>query len=449
MAHFDFSHALRETPSTAGRSTPKSAPVFAPIIIAFIVFSAFLSSCTRPEHNLGLGLQPQSELLSISQDTILITLKTVVADSIRSDERGLSLLGSNFDPVSGFTSAWFSTELRLSETGFSFGENAVADSAALILRHVANSAYGINYPQQLTVEVLVDSLAIDSSYYTTDRFTTDQIDIAAAGPYVIMHPSEDIYLGDDTLSPQIRIPINVDFAQGIVDADTAVFASNDAWLEHLPGLTVRSVSGGGGIVGLDGISGASGLRIFYHNDTDTTSYDFPINANCARVNQFRHQWSGDYAALNDSLEIAGDQQLCLYGAAGSFIAMTIPGIDGWDSIPGRVINRAELFLPVDESFRSKLPHPAKLTAILKDPEGGFSLAPDLFGLASNYGGVYDSERGGYVLNLPRTVQQRLTGVVEQNEILLYSELSSVALEQVVFGGTNAGIPAVLTITYSD
>ena len=197
------------------------------------------------------------------------------------------------------------------------------------------------------------------------------------------------------------------------------------------------------------ISGASGLRIFYHNDTDTTSYDFPINANCARVNQFRHQWSGDYAALNDSLEIAGDQQLCLYGAAGSFIAMTIPGIDGWDSIPGRVINRAELFLPVDESFRSKLPHPAKLTAILKDPEGGFSLAPDLFGLASNYGGVYDSERGGYVLNLPRTVQQRLTGVVEQNEILLYSELSSVALEQVVFGGTNAGIPAVLTITYSD
>jgi hypothetical protein len=70
-------------------------------------------------------------------------------------------------------------------------------------------------------------------------------------------------------------------------------------------------------------------------------------------------------------------------------------------------------------------------------------------LASNYGGVYDSERGGYVLNLPRTVQQRLTGVVEQNEILLYSELSSVALEQVVFGGTNAGIPAVLTITYSD
>lgn len=449
MARIYFSHTLRKNPSTAGRSTLTSVQHFTPIILAFVLFAATLSSCTRPEHELGLGLQPQSELLSIGQDTLEIILRTAVADSIRSDERGLSLLGNSFDPISGFTSAWFTSQLRLTETGFSFGENAVADSAALILRHVTNAAYGNSFPQQLSVEVLVDSLAIDSSYYTTDRFATTQINIAASSPPVVMHPGQDLYLGDDTLSPQVRIPLDISFAQGLVDADTAVYVSNDAWQKHFPGLTVKSSSGGGGIVGLDGISGASVLRIYYHNTLDTTSYDFAINANCARVNQFSHQWSTEFAALNDSIAIDGDQELCLLGAAGSFISMTIPGIAGWDSIPGRVINRAELFLPVSRVNQSKLPRPTKLTAILKDPDGGFSLAPDLFGLASNYGGQYDSDRGGYVLNLPRTIQQRLTGVIEQNEILLYSELSSVALEQVIFSGTEADAPSVLVVTYSD
>jgi hypothetical protein len=90
-----------------------------------------------------------------------------------------------------------------------------------------------------------------------------------------------------------------------------------------------------------------------------------------------------------------------------------------------------------------------LTAILRDPDGGFALAPDLFGLATSYGGQYDAERGGYVLNMPRTIQQMLTGALEQREILLYSELSSVALEQLVVSGHDTENSATFVITYSD
>lgn len=452
MAFFTFSQPLRENPSTAQRT---SFVAFAYTFTAWAACSlalVALSGCIRPEHNLGLGLQPASELLSLHQDTVQLELATVAADSVRSDERGLSLIGTSYDPVSGLTKAWFSTQLRLSETGFTFGENATADSAALILMHVSNAAYGANHPQYLEVEQLVDSLSIDSSYYTTDRFDTHGINIAiAAEQPIAMHPQDPYYLGDDTLTAQVRIPLQLEFAQAIVDADSTVFQDNAHWLEYFPGLRVRSVSGGGGIVGIDGISGASMLRLYYHNDSDTSSYDFPINANCARVNQFHHNWSSAYVGLNDSLEVAGDQELCLLGGGGSFLLVKIPGIQGWDSdsLTGRAVNKAELFLPTVQGNSSKLPLPNKLTAILRDPDGGFALAPDLFGLATSYGGQYDAERGGYVLNMPRTIQQMLTGALEQREILLYSELSSVALEQLVVSGHDAENSATFVITYSD
>lgn len=411
-----------------------------------VVLSTLTTGCRKPDGNLGLGLQPDGEILDLFSDTLAFSLDMVPVDSLRSDERSRLLLGNLIDPISGRTSAFFSTELRLSQTSIDFGTNAVCDSVEFVLRF-NGPAYGFNQPQYLVVEQLADTLSIDSVYYTIDRPETvpGNLVVPSAQP-VQMHPLESVYVGDDTLSPQVRILLDPLFGQGLMDADTAVFASNDAWRAHFRGLQVRSESIGG-IVSLEPNSGVSFLRLHYHNDEDTTTYSFVVNSNAARVSQFEHSWPSEFAPLNDSLATSETERVVLSGCAGSYLRLDLTGIDSLDAPDGAVINRAEVVLPVNGEL-SKLPRPGTLTTFLKSETGGLELAPEAAAAGVTYGGTYDETRNAYILNLPVYAQRRLNGVESRPYVYLYSELSSVALEQVAFDTPVATANASFVVTWS-
>lgn len=411
-----------------------------------VVLSTLTTGCRKPDGNLGLGLQPDGEILDLFSDTLAFSLDMVPVDSLRSDERSRLLLGNLIDPISGRTSAFFSTELRLSQTSIDFGTNAVCDSVEFVLRF-NGPAYGFNQPQYLVVEQLADTLSIDSVYYTIDRPETvpGNLVVPSAQP-VQMHPLESVYVGDDTLSPQVRILLDPLFGQGLMDADTAVFASNDAWRAHFRGLQVRSESIGG-IVSLEPNSGVSFLRLHYHNDEDTTTYSFVVNSNAARVSQFEHSWPSEFAPLNDSLATSETERVVLSGCAGSYLRLDLTGLDSLDAPDGAVINRAEVVLPVNGEL-SKFPQPGTLTTFLKSETGGLELAPEAAAAGVTYGGTYDETRNAYILNLPVYAQRRLNGVESRPYVYLYSELSSVALEQVAFDTPVATANASFVVTWS-
>ena len=113
-----------------------------------------------------------------------------------------------------------------------------------------------------------------------------------------------------------------------------------------------------------------------------------------------------------------------------------------------MINRAEIVLPV-EDLRSKLPRPATLTAFMKGVNGGLELTPEAGSPGVTYGGTFDPDRNAYVLNLPVYAQQRLNGEETRPYVYLYSELSSVALEQVVFRTTISSPDAAFIVTRSE
>lgn len=411
-----------------------------------LVLTAVATGCRKPEGNLGLGLQPDGEILDLFSDTLAFSLDMVPVDSLRSDERSRLLLGNLIDPISGRTSAFFSTELRLSQTSIDFGTNAVCDSVEFVLRF-NGPAYGLNQPQYLVVEQLADTLSIDSVYYTIDRPETVPGNLVVpSGQPVQMHPSESVYVGNDTLSPQVRILLDPLFGQELMDADTAVFASNDAWRAHFHGLQVRSESVGG-IVSLEPNSGVSFLRLHYHNDDDTTTYSFVMNSNAARVSQFEHSWPPEFAPLNDSLATSLTDRVVLSGCAGSYLRLDLTGLDSLDAPEGAVINRAEVILPLNGE-RSKLPQPGTLTTFLKSETGGLELAPEAASAGVTYGGTYDETRNAYILNLPVYAQRRLNGVETRPYVYLYSELSSVALEQVAFDTPVATDKASFVVTWS-
>ena len=405
------------------------------------------AGCRKPDSNIGLALQPEEELLALRTDTVSFSLAMVPVDSLRSDERSRLLLGSTINEVSGLTEAWFSTELRLSQTSVDFGDSPVCDSVVFTLKH-NGPAYGRNFSQKLRVEQLMDTLSIDSSYYANDRQMTTGVNLVdPLRQPTQMHPLEPLYVGNDTLSAQVRIMLDPMFGQSILDADTTVFSSNSEWRKWFRGLSVRSEYSEGGIVSLEPNVGVSYLRVHYHNTTDTTSYDLVINSNAARVGHFRHEWPAPYADLNDSLPVVGTDQVVLMGAGGSYLRLDLHGLDSLDAPEGAVINRAEIELPVDLT-PSKFQRPNFLTAFLKSESGGIELAPEATSPGVAYDGNFNADRNAFVLNLPIYAQRRLNGEDSRQYLYLYSELSSVALEQLVVNTPESEVPATMVVTWS-
>lgn len=421
---------------------------FARVAILVLVASVSLFSCRKPDSGIGLGLQPEGELIDLRTDTLSFALEMVPVDSLRTDERSSLLLGNTLDPISGLTSAFFSTELRLSQTSKDFGTNPVCDSLILSLRFNGPS-YGLNFDQVLRVEQLADTLSFDSVYYANDVPPTLQTNLSlSSGQPVQMHPTQGVIVGTDTLSTQVRIPLDPSFGQNLIDADTSVYATNDAWRAWFKGLQVRSVSGGGGIVRLEPNAGISFLTLHYHNTEDTTSYNFVINANAARVSHFQHSWPAEFGRLNDSLPTENASRVALVGAAGSYLRLDLSGLDSLDVSDGTVINRAEVVLPLDDT-PSKLPRPLSLKPFLKAPGGGLELTQDEFAAGVTLGGVFDETRNAYVINLPIYAQKRLNGEETRPYVYLYSELSSIALEQVVFHTPLSTSEAAFVVTRSE
>lgn len=405
------------------------------------------SGCRKPDGNLGLELQPEEELLALRTDTLPFQLAMVPVDSLRTDERSRLLLGATQNPYSGLTEAWFSCELRLSQTSIDFGQSPVCDSVVFVLKHNGPS-FGLNYAQKLRVEQLTDTLSIDSSYYAVDVIPTTGEDVAdPLRQPVQMNPIQSVYVGNDTLSPQVRIMLDPDFGQDILDADSLVFSSNDEWRKWFKGISVRSEYPGGGIVSLEPNAGVSYMRIHYHNDTDTTTYDLVLNSNASRITHFRHEWPSPFDALNDSNAVEGTEQAVLLGGGGSYLRLDLSGLDSLDAPEGAVINRAEVILPVDLT-PSKLLRPSILTAFLRREAGGIELSPEATSPGVAYDGTFDEERGAYVLNMPVYAQRRLNGEETRPFVYLYSELSSVALEQVVFETPLSNNPAQFVVTWS-
>lgn len=415
-------------------------------LFAFVALCA--AGCRKPDGGLGLGLQPEGELLDLRTDTLPFAIDMIAVDSLRTDERSRLLLGTTIDPISGLTSAYFSTELRLSQTAVDFGTTPLCDSVEFILRFNGPS-YGLNSDQYLVVEQLSDTISIDSAYYAQAIPATIPINLVDAGSQPVqMHPSRELIVGNDTLSAQVRVMLDPGFGQSLLDADSAVYASNADWRAWFKGLQVKSESGGGGIVSLEPNAGVSYMRLHYHNTTDTTTYDFILNANAARIGHFRHVWSPEFQALNDSLPTSETERVALVGAGGSYLRLDLSGLDSLDAPEGAVVNRAEVVLPLVDA-PSKLPRPAILTAFLKNESGGLELAPEAGAPGVTFGGAYDATRNAYVLNFPVSAQRRLNGEEARPYIYLYSELSSIALEQVVFKTPVSTSEATFVVTWSD
>ena len=424
------------------------------IFSLLILFSLFVfAGCKKPDSSIGLGLQPESDMLTLYYtDTLTLDMVTVKEDSLATDELSTGVLGTVFHPRFGDVSASFATQLRLSATNVNFGENPVIDSMYMSLRF-SGDAFGTLTPHSIMITELIDALALDSTYYSNfDPETAHDDLVDPLQTPVSLNPTGDVITGEDTLTSQLRVDLNPTLGQTFLDQDTSVFSSNENWLQFFPGIVVSSNSGQGA-AGIDISSGLSIVRMHYHNDTDTSFYDFVISPLSARVNMFHTDFAGNLAPftnpIDENLNIPGDEMLYVLSSSGLKIKMFIPHLEAVnDTLSAeRAVQKAELILPLDESFYdARYPAHEQLFILTEDENGNLISTPDQASLGVNIDGFFDPVAKEFRFNISRTVQQilnRNTGVGFGNfspdryvpPLYIVSTRAGISIQGVVIRGT--------------
>ncbi|HIA37215.1 MAG TPA: DUF4270 family protein, partial [Flavobacteriales bacterium] len=172
------------------------------------VFGVFVfAGCEKPGV-IGLDVHPEADQFNVLfSDTSTLVAKTILEDSIRTDEPILNLLGAYTDPVFGYTAASFYTQFSMTTNNVGFGSSFVPDSLVLTIGYVGS--YGPS-PSAQTVNVyrLTEDIYEDSAYYSNRDFAYDPLELAS----VSIAPVDE-----DSV---VRIKL---------DGSNSVFSSNDSF----------------------------------------------------------------------------------------------------------------------------------------------------------------------------------------------------------------------------
>ena len=410
-----------------------------------------LWGCTKPQTDIGLGLRPPTDSLQVRViDTATVVFQTVREDSLETDELSTGLLGQVYLPDFSQVTAGLVTQLRLSATDINFGVNPVADSMFLQLRYTGDT-YGRLLPQHFSVQPLSDSLSLDSTYHSNLAVETTGVEWVADsfGPWAF-EPITDLFVGNDTLAPQLRLPLSLDAAQSILDLGSASFDNNAAWFDAVPGIAIQHAGGGHGIAALDINSGLSVMRLHYHNDNDTAFYDFLISPLSARVNVFQHRFTQGLADFNNPqiTELDGAMRSHVLAASGCKTRVTFPHLATLVDSTGHAptILKAELTVPVESEWGLKPGNPQdQLFVFLEREDGSFGSTPDQ-NAPIPIGGEFDAAQNAYVFNMTSTVHRFMQGDLVGRNLYLVSNKAGISVAGVVLHGPEHDTPAKLTIT---
>lgn len=415
-------------------------------LLLFVI--AGLWSCETSD-KIGLEITPPGERFKYYIDTTsTIRVSTLRQDSLTTEKRERSLLGSMKDPVFGHSSAGILTQLRLSSNEVDFGEEAVLDSVVLLLKY--QGGYGdTTVLQNIKVYELEESLYFDSTYYSnidaTKYYSESGI---VADMEFLPNPSGD----------SLAIRLDESLGEKILFAEDAELKDNTSFLEYFKGLYLRSmpVDQEGSVMYFNLAGGKSRMTVYYQNsEEDSLQYEVVINSNCTYLNTFEHDYTGSEseASINDSA--AGSGNFYIQSMAGLRAHVRIEFSDTLMqlSYDGIAINKAELIMPVSREYIvDNKPVPGSLQVFNAKEDGTNEFIGDLFLGEEYYGGFYDKANSTYSFNIARYIQDLLDPQVvsrlANTGLFIVVKDARIAANQVVLKNDPQGEKIRLEITYT-
>lgn len=422
--------------------------IFAALIV---VAGLIIAGCEEDPSDLGLGVQPGDDLDIFTTDTVSVYAYSYLMDSLRTDETEFSFIGSHYDPTFGVTTASTYSTFSLSASSHEFGSNAVLDSLVLMMQY-ENYSGDTTTPQTFHAYKLEGEIVADSLYYSNQTFEYDENTDYAGGVQFYPHPTDSVTIDTNKYRAHARIRLSDDLGEYLMAADESVMESTTNFMEYFPGLVLtvdkETQPGAGSILAYNLRAEQSALRLYYHNDEDTTSFDYVVGSATPRTIHYNHY---EYEEASEEFKqqvIDGDtslgaQKVYLQSMGGVRTKIVIPDLPQTDK--PMIINDAQLIAKHQDNASYDVP--SSLFMIGSDTTGTLYELQDSAEGGSYFGGAVEGNE--YSFRLSMFTQGLITGRAKGNTLILGIPSEASSMGRLILNGHEAeSEPLKLKIVYT-
>lgn len=447
------------------RKVLKLSATFFGLIILF-------SACKKEKSAVGSDLDNQNLNFQVT-DTFTILTHSEFLDSMESDETAIGLLGAYHDPKFGGVNCGIVTQIVPDNITNDFPDvgEVIMDSVVLALRFSSINYYA-NY-EDISVQVYeIDNLLErdDQVYYSFEEPTIIGENLTYTEPMIVTPDIvADQIVGDDTLSPHLRIRLKDELGISFIEAGNAGLLNENFQTNTFKGIYIRvdvpdapkfGLNSGEGMVLYFSLEDAlSKITMYYHTvDDEYDRFDFDINSTTARYNRIEYDREGTQVALAEDNPEIGEEIFYVQGG-GIRGVIEFPHIldfykDSLGENKPRVINRAVLVLPIQD-YQPDVFNPTSRLFIARIIDAQLSTFTDDYGFGSSVADnsvTYDESAKEYRFTMTQEIQGLLNGDFENNGYRIYSpSFFASTIERIIFNGPQSPLKnkARLEITYTE
>lgn len=431
-----------------------------------LIFGLLIIGCNKESDIIGLGIQPPSDLLNASFfDSTSIVTYSVIDDSLRTDKLSQNVIGFLNNNETGNTQAGVAFHLFPSSRNVKFGENAILDSAFLIISiraHMGDTLAPVNFG----LYEINDAIYADSNYYPNSNVNFIHKNLISGNSNFTIKPTTVTIENNVAIMPHIKIPISKSWIENKIMAKSnqPELFDNESFVQYLKGLylVAQSASKGGFVTSIDLKASMSGLVLHYKNDEkDSLTYTFVVGDKAARFSTFNHfdfihasSHFKQQVLMNDTN--SGAEKIYLKALGGTNVRIQFPNIKETFKNQRIIINKAELVLtPYNRVYGSYFV-PSKITLSKVKSDGGYQFLPDdaIFEGEQYFGGEFNTSTQEYRFRITKYIQNLIQNDEADYGLSLFITGRGVRGNSVVLTGNNPTNPAVaskrmrLEITYS-
>jgi len=278
----------------------KSYPIILLSLLSFLFFS-----CNDDLTDLGVGIRPLSDSISIGTDVFSVSTKSIPVEYIISRPDSF-LLGSYYDNKFGTLQADIFAQLQ-GPIGVSFPvvPNAAPDSAILYLYY--QSWFGDSYsPMEVNIYEMNKSTFEYSTPYPSNLDPTVYTDHSILLGHRIFSAKDATQTRSDSTS--IIFKLTDEFRNRFFKVFSTKFATDTEFLDFFKGIHITANYGASTMLNIQRID----LRYYYHYDYKKAGEDtltrvknivhFPANSEVRQVNRFVRTTTNDIIkSIPDSL----------------------------------------------------------------------------------------------------------------------------------------------------
>ena len=418
-----------------------------------LLISLFLfASCERTS-TIGLEVDPTNVIQGNLIDTATISSRTVKEDPGNTSTLTRYPFGFLNDVTLGSTTSNLALSVNVPSDAYSFGTNAVLDSAVLVLNYAGEFYGDSTATYNIDVHQLNNNLAKENSYLSNRTYPFNSTVVANYTGKVF--PTTPIKVTDvltgakDTIktnTPQLRVKLSNSFiTSNIVNLSATDLKYNSYFQDKFKGLYVQvkpsaqNSMGNGGVMFFNFASTAgSGVMLYYRKQNsgtatlqDTVSVNFPISTSSSALGaSVSHTYSTQVQAQLDALTTNPKQQFSttyLKPLGGLRTKLSFPYLQKMKTEVGgkMIVNKAELIVDLSSGTEVAPFRAAPRIALYRtdiagqrknlpdnDAGDGVTTGGDVRANPSAFGGYFDSTKKRYVFVITAYMQDLLDGKTE-------------------------------------